>query len=54
VAVTQALATRGYPTPRFEVAAAGDAGAVGPAGAVSPLRRRAEVNVRFASTKPSM
>jgi outer membrane protein OmpA-like peptidoglycan-associated protein len=52
IAVTQALSTRGFPTPRFEVAAGGETGASGPAGAVTPLRRRAEVNVRFASAKP--
>ena len=50
--VTQALATRGYPTPRIDVSAAGEAGATTSAGE-APLRRRTEVNVRFASTRPA-
>ena len=50
--VTQALATRGYPTPRFDIEAAGEAGAVTAAGE-APLRRKAEVSVRFASSKPA-
>ena len=50
--VTQALATRGYPTPRIDMTAAGETGAVTAAGE-APLRRRTEVSVRFASTRPT-
>jgi len=50
--VTQALATRGYPAPSFDIDAAGEGGAQTPVGA-TPLRRRAEVNVRFASPTPT-
>ena len=49
--VARALAARGYPAPRFEVAAAGEAGAATAAGA-APLRRRTEVSVKFASKTP--
>jgi outer membrane protein OmpA-like peptidoglycan-associated protein len=49
--VAQALAARGYPAPTFEVAAAGSAGAATAAGA-TPLRRRTEVSVKFASAAP--
>ena len=51
VAVTQALAARGYPSPTFDINAAGAAGATTAVG-MAPLRRRAEVNVRFASSTP--
>lgn len=44
-AVAEALVAAGWPTPAFEVAAAGDAGAVTPTGAAEPLRRRTEVLV---------
>lgn len=52
-AVASVLAARGYPTPTFEVAASGDAGATTAAGRREPLRRRAEVSVRFAATTPT-
>ncbi len=45
LAVVEALAAAGWPTPAFEVAAAGDAGAVTATGAQEPLRRRTEVLV---------
>ena len=46
--VAQILTTRGYPTPSFDVGAQGAAGATTAAGRAEPLRRRAEVSVRFA------
>jgi outer membrane protein OmpA-like peptidoglycan-associated protein len=45
VSVGQALAARGYPTPAFE--GQGAAGSTTAAGRNEPLRRRAEVSVRF-------
>jgi outer membrane protein OmpA-like peptidoglycan-associated protein len=51
-AVAQALSQRGYPTPTFQVAAAGDVGATGPRGAASPMRRVAQVSVRFETAAP--
>ncbi len=45
LAVVEALAAQGWPVPAFEVAAAGDAGAVTPGGVEEPLRRRTEVLV---------
>jgi outer membrane protein OmpA-like peptidoglycan-associated protein len=45
LAVVEALAAQGWPVPAFEVAAAGDAGAVAPGGVEEPLRRRTEVLV---------
>lgn len=50
--VAQTLAARGYPTPTFEVAAAGEAGATGPRGAAAPMRRVTQVSVRFAGAAP--
>ena len=50
--VTQALATRGFPTPTFDIDAAGEAGAA-TGQAADPMRRRTEVNVRFASQTPT-
>ncbi len=50
--VAQTLASRGYPAPTFEVAAAGEAGATGPRGAAAPMRRVTQVNVRFAGAAP--
>lgn len=47
-AVAQALARAGLPAPVFEVAAAGDAGAVTASGQDEPLRRRAEVIIEVA------
>lgn len=44
-AVVQALVAAGWPTPAFEVNAAGDAGAVTTNGVEEPLRRRTEVLV---------
>jgi len=51
--VAQVLSARGYPTPTFDVAAQGEAGASTTAGRAEPLRRRAEVSVRFASATPT-
>ena len=51
--VAQALSARGYPTPTFDVGAAGEAGATGPRGAAAPMRRAAQVSVTFASQTPS-
>ncbi|HEY3694502.1 OmpA family protein [Phenylobacterium sp.] len=44
-AVTAALAATGLPAAEFEVAGAGQAGAVTPTGEAQPLRRRADVVV---------
>lgn len=44
-AVAEALVAAGWPTPAFEVEAAGDAGAVTETGAREPMRRRTEVLV---------
>ena len=52
-AVAQVLSARGYPTPTFEVASQGEAGASTAAGRAEPLRRRAEVNVRFSTATPA-
>ena len=43
--VAQALNTAGLPAPVFDVAAAGDVGAVTTEGAAEPLRRRTEVAI---------
>lgn len=43
--VAQALANAGWPTPAFEVEAAGDQGALTSTGAETPMRRRTEVLV---------
>ena len=48
VAVAEALAAAGWPTPAFELGAVGDAGATTTAGANEPLRRRTEVLVEAA------
>ncbi|GAA0614075.1 hypothetical protein GCM10009422_06310 [Brevundimonas kwangchunensis] len=45
VAVTEALVAAGWPSPAFEVIAAGDTGATTPQGTNEPLRRRTEVLV---------
>lgn len=45
VAVAEALVAAGWPTPAFEVIAAGDTGAVTAEGTNEPLRRRTEVLV---------
>jgi len=45
LAVVEALSAAGWPTPAFEVAAAGDTGSVTQSGAEEPLRRRTEVVV---------
>ncbi len=47
-AVAEALAAAGWPTPVFEVAAAGDQGATAAPGVAEPLRRRTEVLVTAA------
>jgi peptidoglycan-associated lipoprotein len=47
-AVSEALAAAGWPSPAFEVGAAGDEGAVTAAGVREPLRRRTEVLVEAA------
>lgn len=51
LAVVEALAAQGWPVPAFEVAAAGDVGALTPGGVEEPLRRRTEVLVE-AATRP--
>ena len=48
LAVAEALTAAGWPTPAFEIAAAGESGAIAPGGAVQPLRRRTEVVVEAA------
>lgn len=48
LAVAEALTAAGWPAPAFQLAAAGDAGAVTAAGAEEPLRRRTEVLVNAA------
>ena len=45
--VAEALTKVGLPAPVFHLKAAGDAGAVTPEGDARPLRRRAEVFIRF-------
>lgn len=45
--VSQALAASGLPTAEFQVAAAGQAGAVTPDGKAAPLRRRVDVTLRI-------
>lgn len=52
-AVAQVLSARGYPTPSFDIGAQGAAGATTAAGRAEPLRRRAEVSVRFAARAPT-
>lgn len=47
-AVSQALAAAGLPAAEFQVAAAGQAGAVTPEGAAAPLRRRVDVTFKVA------
>lgn len=47
-AVAEALVAAGWPTPAFEVDAAGDAGAAGTDGVSEPLRRRTEVLIEAA------
>jgi outer membrane protein OmpA-like peptidoglycan-associated protein len=49
--VASALAASGYPTPTFAVGAAGAAGAETAAG-TAPLRRRTDVSVKFAQSRP--
>ena len=48
LAVAEALVAAGWPTPAFDITAAGDAGAVTATGAEEPLRRRTEVLVEAA------
>jgi outer membrane protein OmpA-like peptidoglycan-associated protein len=48
--VAALLSARGYPSPTFE--AQGEAGAATAAGRTEPLRRRAEISVRFAAAAP--
>ncbi|WP_297691622.1 OmpA family protein [Phenylobacterium sp.] len=50
-AVAQALAANGLPAANFNVAAAGQAGAVTSDGKAAPLRRRADVTLRLAAPK---
>ncbi|MGV3580372.1 OmpA family protein [Brevundimonas sp.] len=45
LAVAEALVAAGWPTPAFELEAAGDQGATTPTGVAEPLRRRTEVLV---------
>ena len=46
-AVADALVKAGLPAPQFHVAALGDKGAVTAEGQIEPLRRRADVYVRY-------
>lgn len=46
-AVANALGKTGFPAPGFSVQGVGQAGAVTPEGEIEPLRRRADVYVRF-------
>lgn len=48
MAVAEALVAAGWPTPAFEVEAAGETGAVDASGAREPMRRRTEVLVEAA------
>ena len=48
LAVAEALTAAGWPTPAFELTAAGDQGATTPSGVAEPLRRRTEVLVEAA------
>ena len=48
MAVAEALAAAGWPSPAFDVGAAGDEGAANSAGVREPLRRRTEVLVEAA------
>ncbi|MBN9320317.1 MAG: hypothetical protein BGN86_02885 [Caulobacterales bacterium 68-7] len=48
---TISLAKVGFTAPKFEVAAAGDAGALTPDGQARPLRRRADVVVELSPAK---
>ena len=48
LAVAEALVAAGWPTPAFELEAAGDQGATTPTGVAEPLRRRTEVLVEAA------
>ena len=48
---TIALAKMGFSAPKFEVAAAGDAGALTPGGQAQPLRRRADIVVELSPAK---
>ncbi len=45
LAVAEALTAAGWPTPAFELSAAGDQGATTASGLAEPLRRRTEVLV---------
>lgn len=46
-AVASALQKAGLPAPRFEVTAEGEAGAIASPGVAEPMRRKAEVVIRF-------
>ena len=48
LAVAEALVAAGWPSPAFELAAAGDQGATTTSGVAEPLRRRTEVLVEAA------
>jgi len=48
IAVARALADAGWPTPAFELSAAGASGAITASGVEEPLRRRTEVLVEVA------
>jgi len=50
-ATTVALAKVGFTAPKFEVAAAGDTGALTPLGQAAPLRRRADVVIDLTPAK---
>jgi outer membrane protein OmpA-like peptidoglycan-associated protein len=49
--VTAAVAAAGLPAAQFEVAAAGQAGAVTAQGQAAPLRRRAEITLKLSRPK---
>ena len=46
-AVARALADAGLPAPHFSIDAAGEAGSIAAPGVVEPLRRRAEVVIKY-------
>ena len=49
--VARVLARRGWPTPAFDLGAAGEAGAATVAGE-APMRRQTQISVKFASPTP--
>lgn len=49
--VAEAIMQAGLPSAEFEIAAAGQAGAVTPQGQLQPVRRRAEITLRLGKPK---